>query len=360
MHLDDPCMPSLPLSARSYFLACYAVSLIHGESILGITIQSQTVSNYLKAAAQFFTQRQLPDPRHQGKNYCNLILSTLKKYESEPNRRNMVTDAMMSWLFKSASIKSPDSIEQAVFDWTVLGRYAGFRKSEWCQSSQTAFEQILEWPGQPPLAFIPADFEFFQAGEVAYSSITDITPRNVVSVKVRWRKQKNNNNGEQITFFRDDTNPTYCPVMAALRIFHRALRLNVKPNQPIGVRKNNKGSLIYITDSAVTRLFRQAACAAHNLPPTSKDICRWSSHSLRVTAANLLHRAGFSDSFIQKRLRWKSTSFLQYLRNTFYSAAMHTKGLSLSDSNLPPHMERNLRVPEPHERLLLTMTAGAA
>ena len=42
-----------------------------------------------------------------------------------------------------------------------------------------------------------------------------------------------------------------------------------------------------------------------------------------------------SDSYIQTRLRWKSTAFLMYLRNTLYAASAHTAALSLHKDNLP-------------------------
>ena len=35
------------------------------------------------------------------------------------------------------------------------------------------------------------------------------------------------------------------------------------------------------------------------------------------------------------RLRWKSDSFLGYLRNTMYTAAAHTKALNIPENNLP-------------------------
>ena len=35
------------------------------------------------------------------------------------------------------------------------------------------------------------------------------------------------------------------------------------------------------------------------------------------------------------QLRWKSDSFLGYLRNTMYMAAVHTKALHISENNLP-------------------------
>jgi hypothetical protein len=39
---------------------------------------------------------------------------------------------------------------------------------------------------------------------------------------------------------------------------------------------------------------------------TDKRLDKWSTHSIRVTACNLLHRARYSDTYIKNRLRWKS------------------------------------------------------
>lgn len=72
---------------------------------------------------------------------------------------------------------------------------------------------------------------------------------------------------------------------------------------------------------------RQAAKVALNI--TDKDVLsKWTSHSLRVTAANKLHRMNFSEAFIKKRLRWRSDAFLVYLRNTIHIAREHTLGLA--------------------------------
>ena len=62
----------------------------------------------------------------------------------------------------------------------------------------------------------------------------------------------------------------------------------------------------------------------------------------------------------------KSTSFLDYLRNTFYAADQHA-GLKLSDSNLPPTAPSSCivyRTAEPHKALIrgimvLIITIGA-
>ena len=45
------------------------------------------------------------------------------------------------------------------------------------------------------------------------------------------------------------------------------------------------------------------------------DLQRWSAHSLRVGACVSLHTMGFSGPQIKFLLRWKSDTFMMYLRN---------------------------------------------
>ena len=87
--------------------------------------------------------------------------------------------------------------------------------------------------------------------------------------------------------------------MAALRIALRAIRLNVPPEEPIGKGRHNKTKRpIFITDGLVTTLLRMAAKSVYRLPEGDPELNKWSTHSIRVTAANLLHRERFSDSHI--------------------------------------------------------------
>jgi hypothetical protein len=351
-------MPNLPLDAQNYFIACYAVSLIQGDNILGVTLRSKTILNYINSAYKLFKRRSLPCPRYANTNYTKTIISAIQDYEQVPNRRNMITDTMIHWMENHVAHLPEDAPERAIFDWILLGRYAGFRRCEWCQVTQAKYERILTWPGNPAYAFIPSDFTFFGENERTLTQ-EDILDINIIdTLRIRWRKQKNKDNGQIITFRRDTTNPALCPVKAAYRIYLRARRLQSHTSDPLAVCKTESGNkTIFITDALTTKFLRKAACAAHNIPPKSKSLSLWSTHSIRVTAANLLHRAKFSDSFIQNRLRWKSNSFLMYLRNTFYAADAHTKGMNISDSNLPPLHERSYRTQEPHEAMYIAPAA---
>ena len=99
---------------------------------------------------------------------------------------------------------------------------------------------------------------------------------------------------------------------------------------------------------------RQTAHKVFDIPADHKDLLAWSCHSIHVTAANLLHRAKFSDSYIKNRLRWRSDTFLMYLRNTFFTADQHTNAVTLG---LNPPVQELARPLEPHESIIRTAAA---
>ena len=114
MNLEDPGMPDQPKEARNYFLACYAVSLIQGQTILGTPSRHQTIVNYLTTAYTLLRDRNHPFDSKE--DYIDIILSALKKYEVIPNRRNMITDEMVCWFIEQSIQHGPDSTMTAIIN----------------------------------------------------------------------------------------------------------------------------------------------------------------------------------------------------------------------------------------------------
>ncbi len=315
---------------------------------------------YIKAAKQFYSDRGLPDPQAGVRDdLLSPLLKAVKSYEQLTNRKEMIYDNMLAHMLKICRLTSPTSLDSSLLDWIILGRFTGARRSEWCQDSQSVemTTPTLSHPIPEPKAFILSDFEFFDSSQ---QRLYDIFAPNFSSsvdyFRLRWRFQKNRDNGQKISFKRDYSHPEVCPVLAASRICHRASTLQVPPSSPIAVfSKPSSTTFSYITANHVVTFLRRSAQAAFNLRPNDPALARWTSHSIRVTAANILHRAGMSDSYIQTRLRWKSNTFLMYLRNTFYSADQHTTALDISNRNLPriTTSDGQQRRPlEPHEQVL--------
>jgi hypothetical protein len=314
-----------------------------------------------------YEDRKLPHPTKScGKDdLVKPLINALRSYEQVPNRREMIYDNMFSLMLKSSKLHHPDSLDSAILDWIILGRVTGARKSEWCQDSQTVklTAPTLDNIAQQPVAFIPSDFTFQDHEGRILHDIDSSSFATAASVTVEWRFQKNHNNGEKIPFARDSNRPSICPVHAALRICLRAKRLNLPSDAPLAIYCPNPSSPTtykYITSNQVTTYLRRFAQAAFGFKKNDPMLQKWSCHSIRVTAANLLYRARMSDSYIQTRLRWKSTAFLEYLRNTFYTAKLHTDALAISPVHLPQLDDVKQHRDLTHFEQLTTPTAAQA
>ena len=111
-----------------------------------------------------------------------------------------------------------------------------------------------------------------------------------------------------------------CPVKAALSIIQRAHRLQVPPDEPLGVyRKNASGTYAFLQGAHVVSVMRKACVAAHPDPDhyLRLHIKRLVSHSNRVTAAVALYNAGVPIEDISFRLRWNSDAVKFYLRDCY-------------------------------------------
>ena len=300
---------------------------------MGLNLKSSTVQKYVKAAAKLYTDRKREDPYEPEctilkENFPKILINALEKYEDMPDRKESVTDSMFQFIIDLAKNEPPDSQLSALRDWFVWSRYGGPRRAEWCQTAKSKYQRIPEGEDAEgeALAFLLADVCAFDK----YGRHLDMRKAKlsqVDSMSVKWRYQKNGNNGEVITYYRDYDNQDWCAVVALWNIVQRAIRLNIPVEEPIAKYLDAKGRCYFLTDYQVTALLRRAARKVLDITDAS-ILSKWSSHSLRVTAANELHRMNFSEAFIKKRLRWKSDAFLVYLRNTIHIARNHTMGLS--------------------------------
>jgi hypothetical protein len=364
-------MAKAPIEDRNTLLACYAVYLILGNTIRSLRIKHATLRGYMTAAIGLFLLRDLPDPTEptflREADQVGPLLKAVKAFETVKNRKEMITDSMVSTMLKSTLLSAPTSLEASLLDWILLGRFTGFRRSEWCQDGPgiEMTEPSVAQDVPQPRAFLADDFIFYDAAGQRIYNLSADHEHIVDCVKIRWRFQKNKDNGQIIPYKRDHKRPQVCPVLAAYRIIRRASALGIPPHVPVAAyaSTSSPGGYSLIRASHVVKFIRRAAQVTFNLKATDSALKAWTCHSIRVTAANILHRANMSDSYIQTRLRWKSNTFLMYLRNTFYSADQHTKAMDISNANLPllPTSDgKRYRPLEPHEQVYSAQLAVAA
>ena len=147
--VEDPCLPGYDIQAWNYLIACYAVSLIRGETIKGRHIKHATIKNYVEAAVTLHIDRELPSPYHAQEDYINILLKAVKNYEKKANRRIMIEDEMIHHMESLRSGLSQDSVEASLIDWVYLGQFVGYRGIKWCQTSIKRYNKILHpnWDG---------------------------------------------------------------------------------------------------------------------------------------------------------------------------------------------------------------------
>ena len=182
--------------------------------------------------------------------------------------------------------------------------------------------------------FLLSDFTFKGAKGGPSTRFSPSSLARAAMVDITWRFQKNNDNGQAITYAKDTQSTNDCFVAAAIVVIRRALRLKVAKDKPVAVYATHiqrKGKWIvdktlYVTDTEINRVLREVAKAAHEITDP-KDLQKYTSHSLRVGACVLLHVSGKSPDFIKFRLRWRSDSFRMYLRNLSALARQHMEAI---------------------------------
>ena len=327
------------LTTRNIIMACYTAHLATGETLLCKSIKTNTIIRYLNAAAELSTLAKMMNPcldiMGNQSTYIKDIIREHKRWESIPNRKEPLTKKMVKYIIdkgKKLNKSNPNNIYTALADWLIVGLQAGFRRKEWAQDRTylKKHKDIERNIDKSSSAFILEDFEFRADGNkrINNSSTKEIKKSSIINIK--WRFQKNNDNGQVISYIKDNVNTTYCVVEACKRLRKRAIELKVDKDKPIAVfTENLKGKNItrFIDDIHIKSLLQEAAGKEYNIK-CKKELSAFTSHSIRVGACVLLHAQNISAEDIKFRLRWRSDTFRTYLRNIVQLAERHRDAIT--------------------------------
>ena len=341
---DDPFMVSIPAQRRPLQLAIYSWHLASGTNLFCRRLKSNTIKEYCAGVAAivlYFTHGKIDPRKNEQQTEFDPLLSNvfkeLERWEKVPDRREPWTLEMMDCMTDTSvfGAHSPDSAWSACIDWFRVGLQLGYRLSEWAQcAGHTDLGSQATIEGIGPTAVCLNDITFvlksrrhIPARDIPAHPVDDITD---VLVTFRWQK---NHNLNEVRRLRGTV------IHAWHRIVLRWLRLvpNHDTSVPLAVfRDAPSGRTQFLTSRLIEHTMRRVAAHVYNLDPNNKRdaeaLKRWSSHSLRVGACNLLHDAGFNISQIQHLLRWKSDAFRVYLRNTILLAQQQARVLDQPDS----------------------------
>ena len=352
---DNPVLEGKSLVVCNWTLAVYAIHLSYGHTILCKSISAATIKQYVLAAASLIAQFRTDtiDPRcHSAtsKEFAPCLDGVFKeliRYEKVPNRREPLTMEMIECLYQrnKQACHSPTHLFVLLYHWFVIGLALGFRRIEWCQEASSAnsrpalSDPQIDHRDNLPRAFLLRDIQCFSCSKARIPLVVAVSsPHLVDSISIKWRFQKNNENGEEKLISRstNSTRATHCRVESLLAILRTYLVLispTIDPEQviPLAVFQSDSGAPTYITNWDVTGMLRSLAAEVYNLNPSVKtdqeQLRRWSCHSIRVGACVLLHAMGFSATDIQFLLRWKSDAFMAYLRNLSFLSRRHADAI---------------------------------
>ena len=273
--------------------ACYAMYLIDGNTLTSLSIKNNTLKLYLNSAgAKSFHKSLCVHQRGYTSNtllcYSPLVNAVVKEHNrwmKVPHRREPVTKNMIRfWLDKYFDKINPMSLEAALLDWMILGAKRGFRKSEWFQDvsdiKKNKFNRNID---NTIKAFVRDDWEFTSLTKNYKEVPIGDNKHNVL--KITWRYQKNNQNGETIPFVRDKKEPRFCPVAAAQRRVSRAKALKVGPSEPLAVFADNFGNTKFIHNLHVRSYLREAAINVYKI-----KIIHMSLHTSRCMCSTICRR----------------------------------------------------------------------
>ena len=336
---NNVALKSFTLTVRNIIMACYTAYLATGETLLCRTIKANTIKKYLDAAAELSLPAKLLNPcldiRGDLSIHIKEIIREIKRWEKIPNRREPVTKQMVEYIINKgldSKKENPDNIYLALGNWLVLGEQTGFRRKEWAQDMTylKKYKGIERNIDGSSAAFIMNDLEFRMKNNKRLNNKYVKQTNKATMINIKWRFQKNNDNGQVISYVEDPTNKIHCAVEASKTIYKRAIKLKIEKDMPIAVYtevKNGKKKICYIDDVHIKSLLQEAAKEVYKISKKD-DLAKFSAHSIRVGACVLLHAQNISTEDIKFRLRWRSDSFRMYLRNIVQLAERHKDAIA--------------------------------
>ena len=115
-------------------IALYALTLAQGATLFCIFIKANIVDRYWHITIKLSAAAHQIDPRldiyRKKSEYIKKVLREQKYWEDMPNRCEPVTSNMIEEMWKNSNNLDLDSLESALLDWNILGRYLGFRLSK--------------------------------------------------------------------------------------------------------------------------------------------------------------------------------------------------------------------------------------
>ena len=351
---DDPMLLGPDRRRGVLQFAMYADHLAAGSTLLFRAIKTGTIKGYMLAVATLLATfgtvskdyRKDCDTDNKWSKPLQAVYDEHDRWMDVPDRREPFTVEMLEDQMQRATAPGTNfwALAAAIADWEECGLFGGFRISEWAQSSHTDFD-----PAKPALnkrndtqAFTLLDIRARtkQGRWLQGATIISVRMVDIARIWVRFKTQKNGENGQEIMWIATDDLSRKNFVRPMYNIIKRFVTLRGSHDviTPLSIFQTKTGQIRLITAKDVESQMRLAAINVYKLNPKKagdKEILqKWSSHSLRVGACVILHTMGATETQLKHLLRWKSSAFMVYLRNSPALGAMQNTCFDLNE-NMP-------------------------
>ena len=320
-------------------MVAFAIAVSTGDNIKGMeTVSPKSTENYLAAAASWATTAGQPDPRFSydylghrtggpKAGYCPNLkkwMDHCRKYAPGKSDALPLNRRILSDIAAQASRLPPTSQLACIRDACILGTYTGSRCSEYCKGRSGTSSPFLtvptshittcqEWAGFP-IAFISADFVFLDSNQRIIPWQDAAKLGSYVTLRFRFDKGGGRNFSTR-TFKRFPSADILCPVLTCIRILVRWNTISGDTSVPVMCFSSSSQHTDYLSDTSVTSAIRASVLRSYPADHTFvRNIKKFRTHSLRVTACLYLSAAGLAGSIIEYKLRWASAAWKGYLR----------------------------------------------
>ena len=130
------------------------------------------------------------------------MTNAVKKYVTVTRHKEMISNSMFHYIALSKRA-SDNSFILTVVDLITLGCYLGFQKLEWCSDHHGSFATIDDpnlGPRPTALSTIASDFTFNTESRHRVHDPASSPDHGIVFALLCFRKQKNNNNGQTLSY----------------------------------------------------------------------------------------------------------------------------------------------------------------
>lgn len=339
-----------PLRRGQLQLAMYAQHLATGSTLYCRQIRAKTIKLYIKNVASALAlfgpyERDFRKDNPTDQGMCltlNMIFKELERWEQMPDRREPFTVEMLNEL-EAQNLANKESFlskQSALADWFLIGLFTGNRLTEWAQEAyqhDPAFPKRNLYGDTAAFCFNDVRAQTFSGQMLFGAAILTVTPDKIKKLWLKWRTQKNGENGEEKLYVPSTIKGGRTMITPMYNVLKRfaILRGTTDIHTPLALYADGaKTQVKLLTSSDIEDTMRKVAAKLFGLNPATaagkKKLQLWSAHSLRVGACVILHGLGFTESQIKLLLRWKSNAFMAYLRNLAVLAAHQNEAIDMA------------------------------